>query len=73
MVPSGAVGTLGAGTAVTPSVRLVAPLGAGGMGAVWLADHLTLHTQVVVKFIAGSTLTDERRARFSREAAAAAQ
>ncbi|MBN9161494.1 MAG: protein kinase, partial [Myxococcales bacterium] len=59
---------------VTPSVRLVRPLGEGGMGAVWVADHLALRTQVVVKFIA-SGLKDSKEAteRFSREAAAAAQ
>ncbi|MBX3233681.1 MAG: protein kinase [Labilithrix sp.] len=59
---------------VTPSVKLVRPLGEGGMGSVWVADHLALHTQVVVKFIA-STLKDNKDAteRFSREAAAAAQ
>ena len=37
---------------VTPSVRLVRPLGEGGMGHVWVAEHLALRTQVVVKFIA---------------------
>ncbi len=44
------------------------------MGAVWVADHLALRTQVVVKFIA-SGLKDNKEAteRFSREAAAAAQ
>ena len=59
---------------VTPSVKLVRPLGEGGMGAVWVADHLALRTQVVVKFIA-SGLKDSKEAteRFSREAAAAAQ
>jgi serine/threonine-protein kinase len=63
-----------AGMMVTPSVRLVRPLGEGGMGAVWVADHLALHTQVVVKFIAAG-LKDSKEAteRFSREAAAAAQ
>lgn len=63
-----------AGMMVTPSVRLVRPLGEGGMGAVWVADHLALRTQVVVKFIA-SSLKDSKEAteRFSREAAAAAQ
>lgn len=63
-----------AGMMVTPSVRLVRPLGEGGMGAVWVADHLALRTQVVVKFIA-SGLKDSKEAteRFSREAAAAAQ
>ena len=63
-----------AGMMVTPSVKLVRPLGEGGMGAVWVADHLALRTQVVVKFIA-SGLRDSKEAteRFSREAAAAAQ
>ena len=63
-----------AGMMVTPSVKLVRPLGEGGMGSVWVADHLALHTQVVVKFIADA-LKDSKEAvdRFSREAAAAAQ
>jgi eukaryotic-like serine/threonine-protein kinase len=63
-----------AGMMVTPSVKLVRPLGEGGMGTVWVADHLALRTQVVVKFIA-SALKDSKEAieRFSREAAAAAQ
>ena len=59
---------------VTPSVRLVRPLGEGGMGAVWVADHLALRTQVVVKFIADDLRSNkEALERFSREAAAAAQ
>jgi eukaryotic-like serine/threonine-protein kinase len=61
------------GLDVTPSVRLVRPLGAGGMGAVWLADHLTLRTRVVVKFMAEELARDPASvARFSREASAAA-
>ena len=63
-----------AGMMVTPSVKLVRPLGEGGMGAVWVADHLALRTQVVVKFIAkGLKDSKEATERFSREAAAAAQ
>ena len=63
-----------AGMMVTPSVKLLRPIGEGGMGAVWVAEHLALRTQVVVKFIA-SNLKDSKEAteRFSREAAAAAQ
>jgi serine/threonine-protein kinase len=62
------------GTLVTPSVRLVRPLIQGGMGALWIADHLTLKTQVVVKFIAEGLSKDAASlARFSREAAAASQ
>jgi serine/threonine-protein kinase len=59
---------------VTPSVKLVRPLGEGGMGAVWVADHLSLRIQVVVKFIAhGLANNRDAQTRFSREAAAAAQ
>ena len=62
------------GEHVTPSIRLSKLLGSGGMGSVWIADHLTLHTQVVVKFLAPSLVHDEvSRGRFSREAAAASQ
>jgi len=64
---------LRAGMEVTPSVKLVSPLGAGGMGAVWLADHVALRTRVVVKFMLGELdASTSARARFSREAAAAA-
>jgi serine/threonine-protein kinase len=62
------------GTLVTPSIRLVRELRQGGMGALWVADHLTLKTQVVVKFIAEGLSKDAASlARFSREAAAASQ
>jgi serine/threonine protein kinase len=63
-----------AGMMVTSNVRLVRPLGEGGMGAVWVAEHLSLRTQVVVKFMARDlTGSGEALARFSREAAAASQ
>src|SRR5262245_55092986 len=59
---------------ITQTVRLVRPLGVGGMGSVWLADHLALKTSVVVKFISKELSTDlNALARFSREAAAASQ
>ncbi len=62
------------GQHVTPNVRLVRELGAGGMGSVWLADHLSLKTQVVVKFMLGELRNSQTaRARFTREAEAAAQ
>ncbi len=61
------------GTLVTKAVRLLRPLGQGGMGKVWVADHLGLRTQVVVKFIAKETAAKaEAIERFEREAAAAA-
>ncbi len=44
------------------------------MGSVWVADHLALHNQVVVKFITGDLLQNpDALARFEREAAAAFQ
>ena len=38
------------GTPVTATIRLLRRLGAGGMGSVWVAEHLSLRTHVVVKF-----------------------
>ncbi len=62
------------GMMIGRSVRLSRPLGAGGMGSVWVADHLSLHTQVVVKFMARALADDpDFQARFAREAAAASQ
>ena len=66
---------LESGTLVNENVRLVEPLGEGGMGSVWVADHLTLQTQVAVKFIAEELVETSPDAvkRFQREAAAGAQ
>lgn len=62
------------GQHVTPTIRLVRPLGQGAMGCVWVADHLTLETQVAVKFMARAYVQhQEFAARFQREAQAAAQ
>ena len=59
---------------VTPSVRLVRPIGEGGMGSVWLADHAGLNTRVVVKFMLGGLDSSaSARTRFKREAEAASQ
>jgi serine/threonine-protein kinase len=44
------------------------------MGSVWLAEHLTLNTQVAVKFMSAQLAENpDAAARFSREATAAAQ
>ena len=62
------------GMMVTSNVRLLRPLGEGGMGSVWVAEHLSLRTNVVVKFMAEELAkSPEALARFSREAAAASQ
>jgi serine/threonine-protein kinase len=62
------------GQLITPSLRLVRMLGRGGMGSVWVADHLTLHTQVAVKFMSVRFAEEEAHVRrFKAEALAAVQ
>ncbi|MEM9694970.1 MAG: serine/threonine-protein kinase [Myxococcota bacterium] len=57
------------GVWISPVVRLVRPLGKGGMSRVWVAAHMRLHTQVAVKVLAHSLCSNaEYRARFYREA-----
>ena len=57
---------------VTSTVRLERPLGEGGMGSVWVAEHLALKTTVVVKFMSKELAANaDAVERFSREAAAA--
>jgi serine/threonine-protein kinase len=59
---------------ITPSLRLVEQLGVGGMGSVWVAEHLALHTRVAVKFMARELAANaDVVSRFGREAAAASQ
>lgn len=61
------------GTFITPNVKLQRPLAEGGMGRVWVAEHLGLHCQVVVKVMAEEMAQRPDGAeRFAREAAAAA-
>jgi serine/threonine-protein kinase len=62
------------GLELAGSVRLIEKLGEGGMGSVWTAQHMTLHTQVAVKFLISHMAQDAAAAaRFSREAMAAAR
>ena len=64
---------LGPGSFVTPTVRLVSPLAQGGMGTVWIAEHLVLETNVVVKLMTKELAANvDGAARFAREAAIAA-
>jgi len=59
------------GQVVADRYRIVELLGEGGMGAVYLAEHLTLHKQVALKVVhAEHAKNPELAARFSREAMA---
>ena len=51
----------GPGTVLGGRYRIVSPLGRGGMGSVWRADHLTLGTPVAVKVMDPAIATDEAR------------
>ncbi|MRG95607.1 serine/threonine-protein kinase [Polyangium spumosum] len=62
------------GQQITPTLRLQRLLGKGGMGSVWVADHLALGTQVAVKFMSPAYVENEALVqRFRTEAMAAAQ
>lgn len=60
---------------VTGNLRLVRRIGAGAMGSVWLAEHLTLGTNVAVKFIGDASMIGDEvtLSRFMQEAALVAK
>lgn len=66
---------LRSGMMVNDSVRLLEPLGSGGMGSVWIAQHLGLDAQVAVKFMAPELVAHAPilRERFKREASICAR
>ena len=56
------------------NLRLLRLVGRGGMGSVWLAEHLVLGSEVAVKLLSHELSTDEEALeRFRREATAVAQ
>lgn len=62
------------GRVIDERYRVVELLGEGGMGAVYVAEHLKLHKQVALKVIRAQFAGDgDLAARFAREAMAAAQ
>jgi serine/threonine protein kinase len=62
-----------AGSVIAGKYRVTEPLGRGGMGAVWRAEHVALGTPLAVKLMDPEiAATSEGIARFSREARAAA-
>jgi serine/threonine-protein kinase len=60
------------GAVVGEKYRLERALARGGMGAVWAARHLTLDVPVAIKFMGSAAGSSLLRARFEREARAAA-
>ena len=62
-----------AGDVIARKYRLVRLLGEGGMGAVWLADNITLDVQVAIKLIRREIATAETSERLLQEARAAAR
>ncbi len=60
-----------AGNRIGNKFRLIAPLGDGGMGKVWLAMHLGLRRRVALKVLHRSVhASQDHRKRFEREAVA---
>ena len=57
------------GKVLSGTLRLVRKLADGGMGSVWIAEHLVLGTEVAVKFVSGPWASlPNARPRFLREA-----
>jgi eukaryotic-like serine/threonine-protein kinase len=69
------VETLAPDVVLAGKLRLLRPLGHGGMGVVWAARHLSLHTDVAVKLIRPERAAESPAllARFEREAMATAR
>ena len=62
------------GSIIANRYRLLRKLGAGGMGAVWLAHDQSLDSQCAIKLVdRDKAVNEEVRVRFEREAKAAAQ
>ncbi len=59
------------GTKINDKVRLLRPLGKGGMGSVWVAEHSGLDAKVAVKLL--DKVSERSLARFCREASLAAK
>ncbi len=57
------------GTVVSGTYRILKPLAEGGMGSVYLAEHVRFHRKFAVKFLSGDlTRHREMQIRFQREA-----
>ena len=65
-------GVLDEGSIIAGKYRLEAPIGKGGMGAVWRATHLALGRSVALKMVLADKPSKEALDRFLREARSAA-
>ena len=69
--------TLAAGEVVAGKYRLVRTIGRGGMGEVWMAEHVSLRTDLAVKFLSTGAVDASTRShvleRFRFEAQVSAQ
>ncbi len=63
----------GAKDELVGSYRLVRPLGRGGMGEVWLAEHVQIKSQVAIKLVLGDPNDNDAAARFLHEAKSTAR
>jgi len=61
------------GTVLDGKYRIVKTIGEGGMGRVYLADHMILHALCAVKVLSGRGLTKVAWKRFMQEATALSQ
>jgi serine/threonine-protein kinase len=67
-------GPLQSGTILANSYRLLHPIGEGGMGRIWVADHIALKRHVAIKVMSEATLAAPvARELFNREAQATAR
>lgn len=60
------------GTLIAGKYRIVRPLAQGGMGAIFVGEHVELGTRVAIKRLSGDRGRSDLVARFRREAIAAA-
>ena len=65
--------TVAIGRVIAKKYKLVSALGRGGMGSVWVAEHLGLGTEVAVKLIDRKSPSPNALRRFEQEARAAAK
>lgn len=61
------------GTIVAEAYRVIKLIGKGGMGQVYLAEHLTLHKQCALKILPANQVTEKAWLRFQTEARAVAK